>query len=130
MQQGRTVLVLPDNDDAGREHARKVAASLHGVADSVAVLDLPDLPPKGDVSDWLARGGTADRLAELRKQASPFKPARDKPKGQAEARPDALADAAPNGVELTHDGVAQAFAARVAGRFVYDHTAQQWFRWK
>ena len=28
-------------------------------------LTLPDLPPKGDVSDWLANGGTRDRLEEL-----------------------------------------------------------------
>ena len=30
-----------------------------------AILRLPDLPPKGDVSDWLDAGGTRDQLLEL-----------------------------------------------------------------
>jgi hypothetical protein len=62
---GRPVALLPDNDDPGREHAKTVAASLKGVAASVRVVELPDLPPKGDVSDWLAAGGTAARLTTL-----------------------------------------------------------------
>ena len=38
-------------------------------------------------------------------------------------------DVDPAGVELTQDGVAWAFAAAVRGKFVFDHTSQQWFRW-
>jgi len=64
---GRHVIVLPDNDDAGRDHADKVARSLHGIAASVRIVDLPGLPAKGDVSDWLAAGGTKEKLAELAK---------------------------------------------------------------
>ena len=37
---GKRVVVLPDNDDAGRKHAGKVAASLRGKAASVKVLGL------------------------------------------------------------------------------------------
>ena len=33
------------------------------------------------------------------------------------------------GFELTEDGVALGFAAAAEGRFVFDHTSQQWFRW-
>ena len=54
---GADVVILPDNDEAGREHMNIVAASLHGVAKSVPVLVLPGLPPKGDVLDWAAAGG-------------------------------------------------------------------------
>jgi hypothetical protein len=62
---GRNVVILPDNDDPGRQHAAQVAASLCGIATSVKVLHLPGLPEKGDVSDWLATGGTADALRAL-----------------------------------------------------------------
>jgi len=61
----RHVVILPDNDRPGREHARKVAESLKRVAASVKIVDLPGLPPKGDVSDWLAQGHTAEELKEL-----------------------------------------------------------------
>src|SRR5262249_117298 len=38
---GANVVILPDNDDAGRKHARQVARSLQGVAASVKVVPLP-----------------------------------------------------------------------------------------
>lgn len=62
---GRQVRYVPDNDDAGRKHAGQVARSLAGVAASVRVVTLPNLPEKGDVSDWLDAGGTAGALADL-----------------------------------------------------------------
>jgi hypothetical protein len=49
----RRVIILPDNDEPGRLHAQQVAINLHKVAASLKVLQLPDLPDKGDVSDWL-----------------------------------------------------------------------------
>ena len=64
----RPVLLLPDNDDAGHKHAQKVATALHGIAASVRVIELPGLPDKGDVSDWIAQPGndkeTLLKLAE------------------------------------------------------------------
>lgn len=62
---GLDVVMLPDNDEAGRRHADVVGADLAGQAKSVRVLELPGLPPKGDVSDWIEFGGTADSLREL-----------------------------------------------------------------
>jgi hypothetical protein len=63
---GREVIVLPDNDDPGRRHADKVAKAITGVAASVKVVPLPDLPPKGDVSDWLdAAGNDKEKLLRL-----------------------------------------------------------------
>lgn len=62
---GRRVIVIPDNDTPGRQHAAQVAASLGGIAVSVQVLTLPDLPPKGDISDWLAAGGSRETLEAL-----------------------------------------------------------------
>ncbi len=62
------VVLLPDNDDAGREHMRQVARSLEGIATDVILVDLPGLPPKGDVSDWVAAGGTPAELERLTRE--------------------------------------------------------------
>ena len=71
---GRAVVVLPDNDEAGADHAKIVATALHDIAKSVRIIDLPGLPPKGDVSDWIVAGGTADDLAKLCLGAPEFIP--------------------------------------------------------
>lgn len=68
------VIILPDADEAGRKHAQQVAQSLHGKAASVKVLELPDLPAKGDVSDWLAAGGTREELLRLVAETPEWKP--------------------------------------------------------
>ena len=70
---GKRVCVLPDADTPGREHAQKVAGNLCGVAEVVKILELPNLPPKGDVSDWLAAGGTREALLEMVKAATAWK---------------------------------------------------------
>jgi putative DNA primase/helicase len=70
---GRNVAVVPDNDEPGEQHAREVAQSLAGIAASVRIVHLPDLPPKGDASYWMDAGGTADRLARLAIDAPPWK---------------------------------------------------------
>ena len=66
---GASVVILPDNDDVGRDHARQVAEALTGIADRIRVLDIgkewPQCPPKGDISDWLAAGGTREQLDQL-----------------------------------------------------------------
>jgi hypothetical protein len=49
----RDVVILEDNDDAGREKALAAAQALHGTANTIRIVSLPDLPDKGDVSDWL-----------------------------------------------------------------------------
>jgi RecA-family ATPase len=44
---------LQDNDDAGEKKALAAAQALHGVAKTIRIVLLPDLPAGGDVSDWL-----------------------------------------------------------------------------
>ncbi len=70
---GRDVVILPDNDEPGRKHARAVAQALLPVAQSVRLVELPGLPPKGDVSDWVAAGGTREALEVLVADAALFK---------------------------------------------------------
>ncbi|HVV51740.1 MAG TPA: AAA family ATPase [Polyangia bacterium] len=62
---GRDVVILPDNDEPGRKHADAVARLLASVARRIRIVQLPGLPTKGDVSDWIAAGNTLDRLREL-----------------------------------------------------------------
>ena len=69
--EGRDVIILPDNDNAGRAYAGKVIEALTETAKSLAVCELPDLPDKGDVIDWLALGNAPAQLASLLKQAVP-----------------------------------------------------------
>jgi RecA-family ATPase len=49
----RNIIILEDNDEAGRAKALTAAHALHGVAETIRLVSLPNLPEKGDVSDWL-----------------------------------------------------------------------------
>jgi hypothetical protein len=75
----RHVVIFADNDDAGREHADKKAALVAPVAASVRVVHFNDLPNKGDVSDWIDAGHTADDL-RARVDAAPVVEATYEPK--------------------------------------------------
>ncbi len=68
------VVIIPDNDKVGRRHALQVAQSLIGKAKRIRVLELPNLPPKGDVSDWLEAGGTKENLLSMAEQAPDYEP--------------------------------------------------------
>jgi hypothetical protein len=109
---GRAVVIVPDNDAPGSEHAAKVSNSLRGVASSVRVLELPDLPPKGDVSDWLAAGHTADELRSLAENA----PEPEQTSAQAvDVKPERKSQATrlielADGAELFHTPDGKAFA--------------------
>jgi len=73
---GKDVVLIPDNDKEGREHMMKVGAALRGIARSIKWIDLPDVPSKGDVSDWAATFSTkeeaAERLAVMIEAAGPY----------------------------------------------------------
>ena len=91
---GARIVVLPDNDAAGRAHAADVVRQLLGVAKDMRIVELPGVAEKGDVSDWLGAGGTASALKQLVK-ATPI--VREPPAGSAPsiafpASPEALDD--------------------------------------
>jgi RecA-family ATPase len=69
----KQVLILPDNDDAGRKHAQDVAGSCYQHTQQIKVLELPGLPPKGDVSDLL-KSHSADEIVALANQTPWWKP--------------------------------------------------------
>lgn len=76
---GRPIVILPDHDEPGQKHALDVARSLASTAPAIKIIDLPGLPEKGDVVDWLDAGGTLDQLRDFVQsaplwRAAPFKP--------------------------------------------------------
>jgi hypothetical protein len=59
----RRLVILADNDDPGRAHADKKAAIAHAAgAAAIKILHFAELPPKGDVSDFIAGGGSIEQL--------------------------------------------------------------------
>jgi hypothetical protein len=68
---GKQAIILPDNDEPGREHALVIAKSLHGIASSVKIVPTSKAE-KGDVYDWLDDGHTADELQALVSASSPI----------------------------------------------------------
>ena len=62
---GKRVWVLPDADTVGERHAQSVCRLLHGLASSVAIVRLPNLPAKGDVCDYLGASGTVANLFDI-----------------------------------------------------------------
>ncbi len=63
------VVLIPDNDAPGKSHMKHVAAQLSGKVGEVRWLELPGLPAKGDVSDWLNGGHSIEDLKALAKSA-------------------------------------------------------------
>lgn len=67
----RNVIVLPDNDTAGKAHADVVISQLYGTANAIKRVDLPG-DDKDDVVDWLFKGGDVRQLHELVKATPPI----------------------------------------------------------
>ncbi len=76
---GRVVAIWPDNDDAGWDFAREVAALLRkaGAASVCVVTVLAHFPPKWDLCDARPDGVTVDDLRALLDAAVPVEPASD-----------------------------------------------------
>jgi excisionase family DNA binding protein len=70
---GKDVVIFPDNDPPGIEDAQRVAAMVQGIAKSIRVVELPSLPHKGDLYDYVQAGGTRDSLLKLIRNAPVWK---------------------------------------------------------
>jgi hypothetical protein len=63
---GKDIIILPDNDEPGRNHSNKLIEALKGKAKSIKIVALPDLPVKGDIVDWVqVDGNDKERLLDL-----------------------------------------------------------------
>ena len=61
--------VLEDNDEPGRMHTAKITAALRDIVLTIVPVTFPELPEKGDVSDWLALGGNRKLLLARAEEA-------------------------------------------------------------
>lgn len=59
---GRRVVLIPDTDEKGKQHAAQVAAALSAYVGELRVLWLEDAK---DVSEWLSKGGNHAHLAQI-----------------------------------------------------------------
>ena len=83
----KRVVILPDNDKAGRERGETIAQSLTGIAKVVKVINLPGLMEKGDVTDWIEAGHTKTDLMRLMQKTAIWKPSRTEPENNETASP-------------------------------------------
>jgi len=65
---GKDVILIPDTDEKGKEHGRKVCASVRKFARSIRIVELPF---GKDVTEWKERGGTQQALEKLANVAQP-----------------------------------------------------------
>ena len=71
---GKKIIILPDNDEAGREHAEIVARDLYGKAAGIRIVTCSKMP-KGDITDYLTKeGGTWETLSKKIAAAPEYRP--------------------------------------------------------
>ena len=68
------VWIIPDNDEEGRTYAQQVAQDLVGIVPTIKIVDLPELPEKGDLTDWLDAGHTAEEFFAVIGEAEAMDP--------------------------------------------------------
>jgi replicative DNA helicase len=71
---GKDIAIFPDNDEPGRKYAIKTAEVLKPFAKSIRIVEIPDLPEKGDVTDFVQAGGTLTQLRELYRKSQNWTP--------------------------------------------------------
>ena len=65
---GKSVVILPDNDEPGRKYADAVTNILRrlGSTAEIKIVELPGLPLKGDVVEWIDAHGDAAEPESMR----------------------------------------------------------------
>lgn len=58
---GKEIIIIPDNDIPGINYAKMILQNIP----TAKIVNLPDLPKKGDIFDWLAMGHTMQEVDEL-----------------------------------------------------------------
>ncbi len=75
--QGFNVVILPDNDDAGRKFAKRAARDLFSKATSIRIVELPGLKKNGDLTDWIKASGTKEKLLAQIRETKDYEPQTD-----------------------------------------------------
>jgi archaellum biogenesis ATPase FlaH len=69
----KNVYIISDNDEVGRNHALEVAKSLKNTAKLIKIIELPGLPEKGDIKEWVEQGGTKEKLLKIIEETPEWK---------------------------------------------------------
>lgn len=94
---GKRVAIIPDNDEPGHSHAEKIATSIFDIVKSLKIVNLPDIPEKGDTSDFIEirrkkAGLTTEQIKEeiisIIKNTSDYVLEKNKPKPTIETKED------------------------------------------
>ncbi len=126
---GRHVVIIRDNDDTGRAHGDQVARLLHEIATSVKILDLPGLPEKGDVSDFLKAGGTAEQIEALAAQTEEWKRPTEPEPSEALPLQGTDIDRELSSLPLTDVGAATRMIRRHGEQLRFCHPWGKWLVW-
>jgi putative DNA primase/helicase len=127
---GAHVVILPDNDQPGKSHGDTVAASLYETVASLKVVHLPELPPKGDVSDWLAAGHTLDELHTLVATTAAYVPTTGRvAPTSAQAQPNRTEDWSREEEHATDLGNARRLCRLFGERIRYVYSWGAWLIW-
>jgi putative DNA primase/helicase len=120
---GKTVIILPDNDQPGADHTAAVRRDVKPHAAAVVVVELPDLPPGGDLTDYLERGGTVRSVVEM------VTAALAEPESHTVEQPAATPEADGELEESTlgQSNLSANFCEVNFDRFAYDEAEEQWF---
>lgn len=68
----KEVILIPDHDQPGYQHCQKIGQSLWRIAKKIKWLELPGLEEKEDISNWIEKGNTKEKLLQLVKEAPDF----------------------------------------------------------
>jgi len=125
------VVLLPDHDEPGRAHMQTVAHALRSQVGEVRMLELPGLPAKGDVSDWLNQGHTLDELQALAEQAPSLAAAESAPvrRATAEEEGSAVDEAHLATFFQTDLGNSERLVARYGRDLRYCYDFGKWLVW-
>lgn len=129
----REVVVIPDNDDAGRAHARAIITTLAALspAPRVRVLEPPNLEPKGDISDWFGEGHTVEELKALAAEApegAEWLRMRQNDAQEPETEPGEPREQRLT-ADLSEDSLTQAFTATLGDSLKFVRHFGAWFIW-
>lgn len=128
---GRQVVILPDNDSKGGEHAQDVARKLYGFPVSIKIVELPGLAEKGDVSDWIEAGHSPQELSDLVQTAPEWRPR----KPMIEVTSHQVTGAASSGLSVfepegqTELANSRRFLIQHGEKCLYCHPWKKWLIW-
>src|SRR3990172_6816330 len=69
------IIILPDNDNAGRQYASKLASALYGKVERIKIVELDGLKDAEDIVDWAKiEGNNKAKLLEIVKATAEWRP--------------------------------------------------------